>query len=128
MATTTSKIQKGAKRVARQAVAGVAKKSDLVVAKQRRVVERELDGLLATLTGKIQEVRDAVVTAADDGAVLASRGLDRAVVKSRGGIKKLEKRWRKMDTNQKAGVIGGLLAALAAAAAAPSVIRRVRGR
>ncbi len=128
MATTTSKIRKSAKRVTRQAVDGVVKKSDVIVAKQRRVVERELDGLLSTLTGKIQEVRDAVVGAADDGAILASRGLDRAVVKSRGGIKKLEKRWRKMDTNQKAGVIGGLLAALAAAAAAPSVIRRVRGR
>ena len=128
MATTTSKIQKSARRVTRQAVATVANKSDALVAKQRVVVERELDGLLETLTGKIVEVRNAVVNAADEGAVLASRGLDRAVVKSRGGIRKLEKRWKRMDTNQKAGVIGGLLAALAAAAAAPAVIRRVRGR
>ena len=128
MATTTSKTLKSAKRATRQAVAAVVDKSDALVAKQRVVVERELDGLLSTLTGKIVEVRDAVVTAADDGAILASRGLDRAVVKSRGGIRKLEKRWKKMDTNQKAGVIGGLLAALAAAAAAPAVIRKVRGR
>ena len=125
---TTSKIQKSAKRATRRAVNGVAKKSDALVAKQRVVVERELDGLLATLTGKIQEVRNAVVSAADEGAILASRGLDRAVVKSRGGIRKLEKRWRRMDTNQKAGVIGGLLAALAAAAATPALIRRARSR
>lgn len=128
MATTTRKLQQSAKRVARKAIAAGETRADRTVARQRRKVEVELAGLQATLLGKITDVRRAIATAADDGAALASRGLDQAIRSSRKGVRRLEKKWQRMDTRQKAGVVGGLLAALAAAAAAPTLIRKARGR
>jgi hypothetical protein len=128
MATVTQKAKKSAKRAVGQAVTAGERKADAVVARSRARVDRELKGLLSTLDGKISDVRRGIASAADDGAALASRGLDQAITKSRRGVKKLEKKWKRMDTAQKAGVIGGLLAALAAAAATPALIRKARGR
>lgn len=104
------------------------RKTDAAVEKQRKKLGAELDGLTATLVGKVTDVRQAMSTAADDGADAARRALDLAIRKSRRGVRQLEKRWKKMDTTQKAVVVGGLVAALAAAAAAPSLIRKARGR
>jgi hypothetical protein len=121
---SVSSVKKEIKRGVKRTVA----ESEAVLAKRRAKVSAELDGLLGTLSGKISDVRDSIASAADEGAAMASRGLDQALAKSRRGVRQLEKRWRKMDTKQKATVVGGVLAALAAAAATPAIVRKVRGR
>jgi hypothetical protein len=110
------------------AVRKATAKSEKELAKRRARLEKELDSFATVLAGKVSDVRAAIATAADEGAAAATRGLDAAIQKSRKGVRQLEKRWKKMDTRQKAGVVGGLLAAIAAAAAAPALIRKARGR
>jgi hypothetical protein len=65
---------------------------------------------------------------AGDGAAAASESLDRVVKESKKGVKALDKKWRTMEPRHKVAVVGGLLAVLAAAAAAPAVAKRVRAR
>jgi hypothetical protein len=55
-------------------------------------------------------------------------GVDTLVKKTRRGVRALDRRWNRMDGRQKLAVAGGLLAVLAAAAAAPTVVRRLRER
>jgi hypothetical protein len=128
MATRTAELKRNVKRAATRAIVVGETKADRAVARSRQKVDAELKGLESTLLGKISDVRRAIASAADDGAAIASRGLDQAIRSSRKGVRRLEKKWQRMDTRQKAGVVGGLLAALAAAAAAPTLIRKARGR
>jgi hypothetical protein len=120
MATVSARTKRQVKRA--------VVKSEAAVARERERLGQELDGFIDALSGKLTEVRHSVVTAADDSAAAARRGLELAMKKSRKGVRQLEKRWHKMDTPQKATVVGGLLAAVAAAAAAPALIRKVRNR
>jgi hypothetical protein len=120
MATTRTKISRTANRAVR--------KADAKVEKQREKLGEALDGLTSSLLGKVDDVRRAVTAKADDGAESARKALDLAMRQSRKGVRQLEKRWKKMETKEKAVVVGGLAAALAAAAAAPTLIRKVRGR
>jgi hypothetical protein len=46
---------------------------------------------------------------------------------TRNAAKQLDKRWQKLDSRQKGLVVGGLLAAVAAALAAPSIMRKMKG-
>jgi hypothetical protein len=96
--------------------------------RSRETLNRELDDLLHSLSEKVADVRDALSSAAETGAEKVGDGVDAMVKSSRKGVKALDRRWRKMDRGQKVAVAGGLLAALAAAAAAPTVIRKIRQR
>ena len=87
----------------------------------------EVDNVLGALAGKVTEAREKVATMTGDGAKAARRALDGAVKETRKAAKQLDKKWQKMDTRQKALVVGGVLAAVAAAVAAPSIARKVRG-
>ena len=96
-----------------------AKKSGAAVAK-------DMDALLGTLADKIADARSAVATLADDGAAAARGSLDTMVKESKKGVKQLDKKWKKMEPKQKLAVAGAILAALAAAAATPAVVRKIR--
>jgi hypothetical protein len=94
--------------------------------RSKAAASEELDGLLSSLSDKVADVRTALASAAADGADSVGEGVDTLVKNTRKGIKNLDKRWQKMDKKQKVAVAGGLLAVLAAAVAAPSVVRKVR--
>jgi hypothetical protein len=104
----------------------------LVTAKNGRSLSKrgseELDHLLVSLSDKVADVRAALATAAEDGLEAAGAGVDALVKKSRRGVRALDRRWKRMDGRQKIAVAGGLLAVLAAAAAAPTVVRKLRER
>lgn len=95
-------------------------------AQSRAAAAEELDGLLGSLSDKVADVRTALAGAAADGAEAVGDGVDSLVKNTRKGIRNLDKRWQKMDRKQKVAVAGGLLAVLAAAVAAPAVVRKVR--
>ena len=88
----------------------------------------ELDRLLASLAEKVADVRAALASAKDNGAEGLGHHLDGIVQGTRKGVDALDRRWRRMDKPQRIALAGGLLAALAAAAAAPTVVRRIRAR
>jgi len=98
-----------------------AKKSGAAVAK-------DMDALLSTLADKIADARSTVAALADDGAAAARGSLDTMVKESKKGVKQLDKKWKKMEPKQKLAVAGAILAALAAAAATPAVVRKIRKR
>ncbi len=98
------------------------------VAKARAQVEKEADQLLSSLSEKVSDARVSLSDWAEDGADAARAGLAVAVKKSKRGIRTLDRKWKKMSTGQKAAVVGGLLAVLAAAAAAPKAIKKAKGR
>ena len=79
----------------------------------------ELDELLGALADKVADARGALSTYASEGAETANRSLDKVVRESKKGVRTLDRKWKKMDSKQKLVVVGGLLAVLAAAAAAP---------
>lgn len=103
-----------------------AKETGEALAHRRAELSSELDELLGTLTNKVTDVRRAIADAADEGAEAASHGLEVAMRKGRKGVRQLESKWNSMDTRQKAGVVAGLVAVLAAAAATPTIVRKVR--
>jgi hypothetical protein len=86
----------------------------------------ELDDLLGSLSEKVADMRATLATAAEDGAETVGKGVNSMVKKTRKGIKDLDKRWKKLDGKQKIAIAGGLLAVLAAAAVAPTVVRKLR--
>ena len=88
----------------------------------------ELDQLLGTLADKVADVRAALASAKDEGIDHLGDGLDSVVKKTRKGVRALDRRWRRMDNPQRVALAGSLLAVLAAAAAAPTVVRRIRTR
>jgi type II secretory pathway component PulM len=98
------------------------------LSRSTEAAHEELDGLLSSLSEKVADVRSALATAYEDGAESVSDGVDTLVKKTRKGVKSLDKRWQKMDRKQKVLVAGGLLAVLAAAAAAPAVVRKARAK
>lgn len=103
-----------------------AKEAGAALAHRRAELSSELDELLGTLTSKVTDVRRALAEAADEGAEAAGHGLRVAMRKGRKGVRELESKWRSMDTRQRATVVAGLVAVLAAAAATPVVVRKVR--
>lgn len=88
----------------------------------------ELDHLLESLSDKVTDVRAALATVAEDGLEAAGAGVDALVKKTRRGVRALDRRWKRMDGRQKIAVAGGLLAVLAAAAATPTIVRKLRER
>ena len=96
------------------------------LSRSKAAATEELDELLCSLSEKVTDVRSALATAATDGAESIGDGVDSLVKSTRKGIKDLDKRWQKMDKKQKVAVAGGLLTVLAAAVAAPAVVRKVR--
>ncbi|MEO8275220.1 MAG: hypothetical protein ABI639_03320 [Thermoanaerobaculia bacterium] len=104
------------------------KKVKAGLSRSREVASEELDGLLSSLSEKVADVRSALASATEDGIETINDGVDSMVKKTRKGIKSLDKRWQKMDRKQKVAVAGGLLAVLAAAAAAPAIARRIKDR
>ncbi len=117
-----SKTAEGLKKDAK-AVAKVAGQKAGVL---RRKGEEDLDKLLASLSEKVSDVREAISTRADEGAEAIESGVATLVKQSQQGIKKLDRKWQKLDRRQKLAVAGGLIAALAAAAAAPAIARKAR--
>lgn len=116
---------------------GTRKKSKLAtVVDSTRVATRrssaaltaEMDELLSSLADKVADARSTLTDLAGEGATAASESLDRVVKESKKGVKALDKRWRTMEPRHKVAVVGGLLAVLAAAAAAPAIAKRVRAR
>ena len=116
------------KRKAEKVIDRAGEKAKAASAKQLARLDAELTSLETALAGKISDVREAIREATADGLEAAGDGLDLALKKSRKGMRDLEKRWRKMDTRQKATVVGGILAVLAAAAATPALVRKARER
>lgn len=98
------------------------------VSRTRETGGEELDRLLGTLSDKVADVRAALATAKDNGIDGLGDGLDSVVKKTRKGVRALDRKWRRMDNPQRIAVAGGLLAVLAAAAAAPTVARKIRAR
>jgi len=88
----------------------------------------ELDLLLESLSDKVADVRSALATVAEDGLEAAGAGVDALVRKTRRGVRALDRRWKRMDGRQKIAVAGGLLTVLAAAAATPTIVRKLRER
>lgn len=89
---------------------------------------QELDALLVTLSDKVSDVRSALAAATENGIEAVGDGVDSLVRKTRRGVRSLDRRWNRMDNRQKLAVAGGLLAVLAAAAATPTVVRKLRDR
>jgi hypothetical protein len=87
-----------------------------------------MDALLGTLADKIADARSTISTLADDGATAARGSLDSMVKETKKGVKQLDKKWKKMEPKQKLAIAGAVLAALAAAAATPTVVRKIRKR
>jgi hypothetical protein len=114
----------GLRKKADKSTAAVAER----VTKARGKLGDETDRLVASLSDKVSDARVALSDWAEDGADAARASLAQAVKKSKRGIRNLDRKWQKMSTGQKAAVIGGLLAVLAAAAATPKVIKKVKGR
>ena len=113
---------------------GLKKKADKNVSaaraklgQARARVEADADQLLGSLSDKVSDARVALSDWAEDGADAARAGFALAVKKSKRGVRSLDRRWKKMSTGQKAAVVGGLLAVLAAAAA-PAVIKKAKKR
>jgi hypothetical protein len=104
-----------------------SRKPKTTLAAAAETVRTEVDNVLGTLAGKVTEAREKVATLSDDGARAARKALDTAVKDTRKAAKALDKKWKAMDNRQKAVVVGGLLAAVAAAIAAPTIARKVRG-
>ena len=125
---STARTVSTMKRKAEKTIDRVAEKAKGASKKQLEELDAELSGLESTLAGKVSDVRAAIRTATANGIEAAGDGLDLAIRKSRKGVHALEKKWKKMDTKQKVGVIGGLVAVLAAAAATPTLVRKVRAR
>ena len=96
--------------------------------KSGAVVAAEVDTLLGTLADKVGDVRGTISSLSDEGAAAARRSLDAVVKETRKGVKQLDKKWQKMSTQQKVAVVGGLLAVLAAAAATPTVVKKIRSK
>lgn len=96
------------------------------LSRSREAASEELDGLLSSLSEKVADVRSALAAAAQDGAESVSDGVDSLVKQTRKGVRNLDKRWQKLDRKQKVAIAGGLLAVLAAAAAAPTIVRKTK--
>ena len=96
------------------------------LARSGAAASEELDGLLSSLSEKVADVRSALAAAAEDGSETVTEGVDSLVKQTRKGVRNLDKRWQKMDRKQKVAVVGGLLAVLAAAAAAPTLVRKAK--
>lgn len=114
-------------RKKKSVLAGVVDTTTTAARDTGAAVAAEVDNLLGALAGKVSEARERVSTLSDDGAKAARRTLDSAVKETRKAAKQLDKKWKKMDTRQKTLLVGGILAALAAAVAAPAVVRKVTG-
>lgn len=91
-------------------------------------VGAEMDHLLGTLAEKVSDARTAISTLSEEGAEAARRTLDTVVKETRAGVKKLDKKWKKMTPKQKVAVVGGLLAVLAAAAGTAAAVKKARKR
>jgi hypothetical protein len=89
-------------------------------------VSAEMDHLLGTLSEKVTDARAAISTLSEEGADAARRALDTVVKETRSGVKKLDKKWKKMTPKQKVAVVGGLLAVLAAAAGTAVAVKKSR--
>lgn len=112
-------------------LARAAETAAAVTAGARRsgaAVAKDVDAMLGTLADTIADARASLSTMAEDGALAARSALATVVKESRAGVKRADKKWKKMETKQKVAVVGAVLAALAAAAAAPAVVRKVRKR
>jgi ABC-type transporter MlaC component len=116
-------------------VLGRRKKSKLAAAvdssremarKGGTAVSEEMDHLLGTLSEKVSDARSAISTLSEEGAVAAREALDTVVKETRAGVKKLDKKWKKMTPKQKVAVVGGLLAVLAAAAGTAAAVKKAR--
>lgn len=94
--------------------------------KSGAAVHREVEELLEAFANRAADAREALVDVAGEGAVTARRSLDAAVRETRRGMRRLDRKWQKMDATQKAAVVSAALAALAAAAATPVLIRKAR--
>jgi hypothetical protein len=88
----------------------------------------ELDELLSSLSEKVSDMRSSLATATEEGADAGGNGARKLVKQTRKGIQDLDRRWNKLDGKQKLAIAGGLLAVLAAAAATPTVVRKIRER
>ena len=106
----------------------VVKESQAVVRKSGAALSAEVDNLLGTLADKVADARGAISTLSEESAAAASQALDKVVKNTKKGVKQLDKKWQKMDTKQKVAVVGGLLAVLAAAAATPAIVKKVKAR
>jgi hypothetical protein len=104
------------------------KESHAIVRKSGAALSAEVDNLLGTLADKVADARGAISTLSEDSAAAASQALDKVVKSTKKGVKQLDKKWQKMDTKQKVAVVGGLLAVLAAAAATPTIVKKVKAR
>jgi hypothetical protein len=109
-------------------LAAVVDDSRSAVNKSSAALSAQVDELLGTLADKVADARGALSSYASDGAETASKSLDKVLKDSRKGVKTLDRKWKKMDSKQKVLVAGGLLAALAALVAAPTVVKKVRAR
>jgi hypothetical protein len=99
-----------------------------VARKTGAAASAEMDTLLGTLAETVADARGSISKLSEEGAAEARKALDMVVKETRKGVKQLDKKWKKMDTKQKVAVVGGLLAVLAAAAATPTVVRKIRER
>lgn len=104
------------------------KESHAIVRKSGAALSSEVDSLLGTLADKVADARGAISTLSEESAAAASQALDKVVKSTKKGVKQLDKKWQKMDTKQKVAVVGGLLAVLAAAAATPAIVKKVKAR
>lgn len=120
MAMSTKQLVKAAKVNSEETAAKLRR--------SRESLRAEFDDLLGSLSGKVTDLRAELAATAEDGAAAVEDGVDSMVKKTRKGIRSLDRRWRKMDGKQKIALAGGLLAVLAAAAAAPAVVKKLRKR
>jgi hypothetical protein len=116
MATATKKVAQG----------DTMKALQNGLARTRDAASEELDELLCSLSEKVTDVRSALASATEDGVATLQAEAGSMVKKAKKGIRSLDKRWQKMSRRQKVAVAGGLLAALAAAAATPALVRKAK--
>ena len=120
MAMRTKKLVDAAKVKGEAAVEKLQESRDLL--------RSEFDDLLGSLLEKVTDMRSSLATAAGEGRETVEAGVGSMVKKTRKGIRDLDKRWKKLDGKQKIAIAGGLLAVLAAAAVAPTVVKKIRKR
>jgi hypothetical protein len=109
---------------ARKPRAATARRKPRPAARRRPARPADIEGLIRSITGRVEIARAAIAEASGQGATAVRRAVGSASKASRRTVTRLANEWKSMDARKKARVLAALLGAAAAAAAPP--VRKTR--
>src|SRR5262245_44780090 len=99
---------------ARKARPAATRRKPRPAARRRPAGPADMEGLIRSITGRVQIARAAIAEASGQGATAVRRAVGSASKVSRRTVTRLANEWKSMDARKKARVLAALLAAAAA--------------